>query len=68
MKEKLIRIYQLLNVLSVSGHQNILALGESINTIQNIINDISTQEEIENQNKPAIIDNTKENIPKKEDK
>jgi len=45
MKEKLIRVYQLLNIINVSGHQNILALGESINTIQNIINDISAEED-----------------------
>lgn len=59
MKEKLIRVYQLLNILSVSGHQNILALGESIGTIQNIINDISAEEELKSQqNQPIKIDNT----------
>lgn len=56
MKEKLIRVYQLLNVLSVSGHQNILALGESINIIQNIINDMSLDEQNE---QPINIDTTK---------
>lgn len=63
MKEKLIRVYQLLNVLSISGHQNILALGESINIIQNIIGDLDlhNQESIK-------IDNTQNNTNKKEDK
>jgi len=61
MKEKLIRVYQLLNIINVSGQQNILALGESIGTIQNIINDISIQEELNvQQNQSIKIDNTKD--------
>jgi hypothetical protein len=55
MKEKLIRVYQLLNIINVSGQQNILALGECLNTLINIINDMNleTQEEL------IKIDNTK---------
>jgi hypothetical protein len=72
MKEKLIRVYQLLNVLSISGHQNILALGESINLIQNIINDMDLDEGKSQSEEPIKIDNTKDtnnpNPIKKEDK
>lgn len=56
MKEKLSRVYQLLNILTISGHQNILALGESINIIQNMINEIIESEQKENN---IIINNTK---------
>ena len=37
MEEKLARVYQLLNVINISGHQNILALGEANNIINNIL-------------------------------
>ena len=60
MKDKLYRAFQLLNMVTISGQQNIMALGESINIITMLIQDIEQKEREEQQNKPIEIDNTKE--------